>query len=79
MLVERGHAFRIQAHTVVYDRLIPDRERHYAGLAAEALGLPIDYLVADDHPLFDSVDDAGPREPEPFHVFPHRLGAALIS
>jgi asparagine synthase (glutamine-hydrolysing) len=31
----------LQAFCVVYDRLIPDTERYYSGIAAEALGIPI--------------------------------------
>ncbi len=38
---------------MVYDRLIPDRERHYSGLVADALGIPIHYHVVDDYQLFD--------------------------
>jgi asparagine synthase (glutamine-hydrolysing) len=38
------------AFTSVYDRLIPDRERHYAGLVARHLQIPIHYRVKDDEP-----------------------------
>ena len=38
------------AVTWVYDRLIPDQERHYAGLVAQHLGIPIHYKVQDDEP-----------------------------
>jgi asparagine synthase (glutamine-hydrolysing) len=55
----------LRAYTVVYDRLIPDRERHYSGLAASALGIPIHYLTADDYRPFGGSDTAGHRFPEP--------------
>ena len=70
ILAQRGGAFDIRAHTVVYDGLIPDQERHFAGIAAKALNIPIHYLVADDYPLFGPSINADRREPEPFHVYP---------
>jgi asparagine synthase (glutamine-hydrolysing) len=42
---------KIQAFTAVYDRIHPDRERYYAGLVAQKLGLPIHYFVCDGYPL----------------------------
>ena len=53
------------AYTVVYDRLVPDDERYYAGLAAEALGIPIHYLAADDYDLYEPWDEPPPHTPEP--------------
>lgn len=38
---------RVSAFTVVYDRLTRDDERHYAGLVAHHLGIPIHFWVAD--------------------------------
>lgn len=38
------------AFTSVYDRLIPDQERYYAGLVADHIGIPIYYNVRDDEP-----------------------------
>lgn len=55
----------LHAYTVVYDRLIPDEERHYSGLAAKALGIPIHYLAADDYKLFESWKEPEHRHPEP--------------
>ena len=60
-----GEPFTLRAHTVVYDRLIPDEERHYAGLAAGMIGLPIDYLVADDRAPYERSGDRDVRTPEP--------------
>ena len=39
----------LRAYTWVFDRLIPDEERHYAGLAASHLNLPIEFLALDDY------------------------------
>ena len=41
---QRNQQLDLKAFTVVYDTLIPDRERYYAGLAAASLGIPIDYV-----------------------------------
>src|SRR5438132_1405931 len=57
--------FDLRAYTVVYDRLIADQERYYAGLVAEALRIPIHYLVADSYDLYERWDDAKVRKPEP--------------
>ena len=39
----------LRAVTVVYDKVIPDDERHYAGLFAKSLGIPLEYLTADHY------------------------------
>jgi asparagine synthase (glutamine-hydrolysing) len=58
-----GGDFR--AYTTVYERLIPDEERQYATLAADALGLPIHYFPADDYKPFDDWDRLRLWTPEP--------------
>lgn len=68
LLAKRGAPFELRAHTIVYDRLFKDEERHYSTLVARSLNIPIEYLVADDYPLFDGHDGHdGPRVrfPEP--------------
>ena len=55
----------IRAFCQVYRNLIPDREGYYAGLVAEALGIPIRYLVADDYKLFERWDQPELHRPEP--------------
>lgn len=67
LLSRQGRPFELHAHTVVYDRLIPDQERRYAGKAAEKLGIPIHYLVADDYTLYERCDDPEMHQPEPWH------------
>jgi asparagine synthase (glutamine-hydrolysing) len=49
---QRSQPLDLKAFTIVYDTLIPDRERYYSGLAADSLGIPIDYQVADDYDLY---------------------------
>jgi asparagine synthase (glutamine-hydrolysing) len=52
---------------VVYDHLIPDEERYYASIAADALGIPIDYQVADDYHPYQGWDSPEFQLPEPAH------------
>ena len=51
----------LHAHCAVYDRIIPDQERRYATLAAQALGLPLQFVVCDDFPVFNPDWDAAVR------------------
>ena len=62
---EQSRPLDLQAFTMVYDRLIPDQERYYSGLAAEGLGIPIHYLVLDDYKLYERWDCPELRSPEP--------------
>jgi asparagine synthase (glutamine-hydrolysing) len=64
-LARQSSRFEINAHTIVYDRLIEDEERRYAGLAAARLGIPIHYVVADDYRMFERLDHPETHGPEP--------------
>jgi asparagine synthase (glutamine-hydrolysing) len=66
LLVKKSKPFDLRAYTAVYDTLIPDEERHYSGLAAEALGIPIHYLKVDDYLLYERWDQKELHSPEPF-------------
>ena len=65
LLSGRSKPFDLRAHTAGYERLIPHEERHYAGLVAEALGIPMHYLAADGAALFDRCDEPGFQPAEP--------------
>jgi len=39
----------LRAFTTVFDKVVPDNERHYSRLAAESLGIPIEYLTGDGY------------------------------
>jgi asparagine synthase (glutamine-hydrolysing) len=65
VLSKRSPRGELRGVTVVYDRLIPDRERHYSGIVARSLGIPVDYLVADDFGLFENRIEFDLRTPEP--------------
>ncbi len=59
----------LQAHTIICEKLIPDQEKVYAGLAAQALGIPIHYLVSDHYGLMEGWDRPACQRPEPTAVF----------
>lgn len=67
LLARQSAPFELHAYTVVYDRLIPDEERYFAGMAAHMLGIPIHYRVADDYRLYEQFDQSGTHFPEPHH------------
>jgi asparagine synthase (glutamine-hydrolysing) len=69
----RGMPVSITAHTEVYDRVIPDEERRYAGIAAAHLGLPIVYRAGDDYGLFGGYE----RYPR-FYAEPSELPFAAL-
>jgi len=60
----------VHACAVVYDKLIPDEERQYATTAANHLGIPISYVVADQYSLFDEQVPGDMDQPEPFLLSP---------
>jgi len=60
----------VRAFSTVYDKLIPDRERHYSLLAASSLGIPIHHLSADNYSLFQEGRAGDLDQPEPFLVSP---------
>jgi asparagine synthase (glutamine-hydrolysing) len=64
-LERRHHAFELQAHTVIFESLIPDSEKRYANIAAEALGIPIRYHPRDSYPLFGGTEALALSTPEP--------------
>ena len=55
----------IQAYTAVYDQLIPDQERHYSGIAARALGIPVHFMALDRYQPFERWEQPGVCPPEP--------------
>src|SRR5260370_37335595 len=57
----------LYAHTIVYDRIMPDRERYFSGLIAKHLDLPIHYQVADEYELYEPWDHADFLKPQPIH------------
>jgi asparagine synthase (glutamine-hydrolysing) len=60
----------VHGFSTVYDKLIPDEERHYSTLAASHLRIPIHHLAADDYSLFDERRPDDLDVPEPFRLGP---------
>jgi asparagine synthase (glutamine-hydrolysing) len=70
----------LRAQTIVYDRVLPDQERRFAGLAANAIGIPIDFLPADDYQPYDrGLEERLPVFPEPTDVRYRSLHEAFWS
>ncbi|MBI2677671.1 MAG: asparagine synthetase B [Candidatus Koribacter versatilis] len=65
LLKSGGAPFSLRAYTEVFDHLFPDEERHYSGLVAKQLGIPIHYFTGDDYALFERWQQAAWRAPEP--------------
>ncbi|MBP0022219.1 MAG: asparagine synthetase B [Cyanobacteria bacterium SBLK] len=55
----------LQGFSVIYRHRIPDREEKYAQIAADALGMPLHFLVADDYQLFQGWELPDLQTPEP--------------
>lgn len=65
LLANRGNSFDLRAYTIVYDRLFRDEERHYSGLVAKHMNIPITYQIADVYELYERWDQPGLRKPQP--------------
>src|SRR5262249_51674914 len=63
----RGQQTDLKAFTIVYDTLIPDKERYYSGAAAQSLNIPIEYLCADSDQPYDGWSELVGGHPEPVH------------
>ncbi len=59
------HGAEVSAFCSVYDRIIPDEERHYSTLAARALGIAIRHRACDEYALFDRYAAMRRYFPEP--------------
>jgi asparagine synthase (glutamine-hydrolysing) len=57
----------LHAFTTVYDSLIPDEERHWAGVAARGLGIPVHFQAGDGYALYEGWDRPEMHTPEPGH------------
>jgi asparagine synthase (glutamine-hydrolysing) len=66
-VAHQNPSVRVQAHTMVYDRIMPDRERNFASSAAKRLNIPIHYHALDDYKLFERWEVPGFLRPEPIH------------
>ncbi|MBM4300061.1 MAG: asparagine synthetase B [Deltaproteobacteria bacterium] len=67
LLSRQAVPFDLQSYTIVFDRLIPDEERHYSGLVARALNIPIHHLPGDDYRLYEGFESGDFLPPQPMH------------
>jgi len=65
LLTETYPSHDLRAYTNVYDRLIPDEERYYSGLAAQHLGIPIHHQALDDLEVYQGIEEIEYQLPEP--------------
>jgi asparagine synthase (glutamine-hydrolysing) len=66
ILARNGSANGLCAYTGVFESLIPDEERRYAGLVAETLKIPIEFQM-DEKELWMYRNQEDNRCPEPVH------------
>ena len=62
---QKSQPLDLQAFTVIYEQLIPDREGYYAGIAAKALDLPIHFHAVDNYRIYDGWKRSELKFPEP--------------
>ena len=67
VLTRSGSVAGLCAYTEVFERLIPDEERYYAGLVSEALKIPIDFHANDETGLRKNLNHQDNCSPEPEH------------
>lgn len=67
----------VSAHTVVYDRIVPDEERYYAGLVARHLGMSISFYPIDDDDFYPH--DGGFQPPPADPAFISETGPQTYS
>lgn len=63
-----GRPVQLKAITAVYDQLIPDTERHFSGVAAKALELPIEHVPGDQYQPYAHLNNPCLLLPEPCHT-----------
>lgn len=66
--VRGGNPSGLTAYSEFFDRLVPHQERHYAQLAADRLGIPVEFVSADARRLFEFADDPEYFWDEPFNT-----------
>jgi asparagine synthase (glutamine-hydrolysing) len=58
-------SLEIHAHSIYFENLIPDRERHLAEIAAKHIGIPLHLLCSDGYKPFQRFDEIAARLPHP--------------
>ena len=73
-----GAPFDLRAHTVVFDRLVPDEERKYSQIAADFIGIPVHHQPVDDYRFPPATPDPPWYPPEPRTVFDRGRAIAIL-
>jgi asparagine synthase (glutamine-hydrolysing) len=60
----------VHAYSIVYDSLIPDKERYYSNVAADHIGIPISHINADQYSLYHGQEAGDMAQAEPFLLSP---------
>ncbi len=68
LLARSPDPFELHAHTVVYDRLVTDEERHFSAMVAQKLRIPIHHRAADAFELYEHGGFHEMHSPEPLHA-----------
>ena len=55
----------VKGFSSVFDRIVPDDERHYSTLAARSIGIPIQHRACDGYGLFERYPQLAFHFPEP--------------
>lgn len=55
----------LRGYTAVYDRLMPDEERRYTAMAAEALRIPVRFTAVDGYEAFERWETPALLRPQP--------------
>jgi asparagine synthase (glutamine-hydrolysing) len=64
--IERGERrTELRGHTAYYERLMPDREREFTELAADALAIPTEFTPVDPYQAFGRWETPALRRPQP--------------
>jgi asparagine synthase (glutamine-hydrolysing) len=64
--IARGErATELRGHTAYYERLMPDREREFTELAADALSIPTEFTPVDPYQAFERWETPALRRPQP--------------
>jgi len=66
--LKTSSSFDLRAYTWVYDWLIPHDERHYAGLTADALRIPIHFQPLDHYSFYERWQLPELQPPQPVHT-----------
>src|SRR5262249_12959550 len=66
-IAHRSGSAQVQAHTMIYQHLMPDPEKHFSAVAARYLEIPIRQHAMDGYCVYERWDQPGFLRPEPIN------------